>query len=143
MHITEDNGLEFLRKLDLEGSVKGYESTILQSSALQNVQYLNLSNTFMDPGLINDLFNSNIIKKLEYLGLANCGLPNFCMPSFRKKLNLNLKMIDLRYNSVRKFHLRSRGYLENVVIFSWTVADEKATLYPISQQTLQTLPPTH
>ena len=76
--ITEDNGLELLKRVDLDGSFVSSLNVqfLTQSTALCNVSYLNLSNCAIDPEAICDIFNSHLLTELEYLGLANCDLPS-------------------------------------------------------------------
>ena len=84
VHETEENGLEFLKRLDIGGSFHGENvNFIIRSSALCSVQYLNLSNCFLDTAAINSLFNSHLIRTLEYLGLANCDLPPQSFPTLK------------------------------------------------------------
>ena len=81
---TDENGLEFLKRLDIGGSFHGENvSFIMRSTALCSVQYLNLSNCFLDVAAINSLFNSHLIQTLEYLGLANCDLPPQVFPTLK------------------------------------------------------------
>ena len=81
---TEENGLEYLKRLDIGGSFHAENvSFILRSTSLCNVQYLNLSNCFLDAAAITGLFNSHLIKTLEYLGLANCDLDAQSLPTLK------------------------------------------------------------
>lgn len=80
--MCEENGLELLRRLDLDGSIKFTENIqfLVRSTALCNVNYLNLSNCELDAEAIAAIFNSHLLSELEYLGLANCELPVNSMP---------------------------------------------------------------
>ena len=80
---TEDNGLELLKRLDLDGSLKWPENVqfLVKSTALCNVSYLNLSNCTIDKEAVRDIFASHLMKELEYLCLANCDLPHDAMPT--------------------------------------------------------------
>ena len=75
--MTEENGLEMLKRLDLEGSFRRPCDVqfLVLSTAFCNISYLNLSNCPLDNEAINAIFNSHLIDSLEYLGLANCQLP--------------------------------------------------------------------
>ena len=78
---TEENGLEYLKRLDIGGSFHAENLRfILNSTSLCNIKYLNLSNCFLDIPAITSIFNSHFINELEYLGLANCDLPPHCFP---------------------------------------------------------------
>lgn len=79
---TEANGLEMLKRLDLDGSFGWPENIqfLVKSTALCNVSYLNLSNCNIDSDAIEDIFNSHLMEKLEYLGLSNCDLPHDALP---------------------------------------------------------------
>ena len=86
---TEDNGLELLKRLDLDSSFNFPENVqfLVKSTALCNVSYLNLSNCSISPVAIKSIFDSHLMNELEYLGLANCDLGNDALPT----LSLNLE----------------------------------------------------
>ena len=83
--VTHDVREQFdlLKRLDLDGT--GNISFILQSTALTNVQYLNLSNCAFTAEVLEELFNSHLMKTVELLGLANCGIEPNWLPIQRIK----------------------------------------------------------
>ena len=105
----ERNGIHQLKRLDLEKSLNYPENLhfLLQSTALQSLQYLNLSSCNLNDEYVRDLFNSDLMLTVEYLRLANNKLTAGALPmkiisrdQRSRDSEIALKFLDLRYNPI-------------------------------------------
>ena len=105
----ESNGIHQLKRLDLERSLNYPENLhfLLQSTAMQSLQYLNLSSCNLNNEYVRDLFNSDLMLTIEYLRLANNKLTAEALPmkivsrdKRSRDSEIALKFLDLRYNPI-------------------------------------------
>ena len=124
------NGIHQLKRLDLERSLNYPENLhfLLQSTALQSLQYLNLSNCNLNDEYVRDLFNSDLMLTIEYLRLANNKLTAEALPvkivsrdKRSRDSEIALKFLDLRYNPIIRDKLRTREYLNTVMILCFDI----------------------
>ena len=104
---TLDDGLFILKRLDVSGSFKKPEHLkhLIESTALDKLEYLNISRCTIDETSMPVLFGDNVhLSRLEVLGLS--GMENISTGKayhffpYQKKYGFraSLKAVDMRFN---------------------------------------------
>ena len=120
-----EDGLSYLTRLDLKGSLKTAEelSMVTKSTALESLEYLNVSDCVFAENSFKEIFESYSLRNLEVLGMARLKTGFRLMKNWPKKLSHfymhKLRAIDLRQNNGVSLYMLAKDFLQTVMVFAW------------------------